>query len=170
MLTEDQLLDTWQRSRHSITWVVQQRIGNRETAAEITCEAFCRAWKNREKWSPSHDGATADNWLFRIATNLSIDHARSYTSRTENLFPELFEEIHPTIDPIEELEARLFQESLPDFDTITAPCTPEQRRILDLRYRCELTYAAIGERVELSESACKSLVNRGLRKIREMVS
>jgi RNA polymerase sigma factor (sigma-70 family) len=170
MLTEDQLLDTWQRSRHSITWVVQQRVGNRETATEITCEAFCRAWKNREKWSPPHNGATADNWLFRIATNLSIDHARSYTSRTENLFPELFEEIHPTIDPIEELEARLFQESLPSFDAITAPCTPEQRRILDLRYRCELTYAAIGERVELSESACKSLVNRGLRKIREMVS
>lgn len=170
MLTEGQLLDTWQRSRHSITWVVRQRIGNQETAMEITAEAFCRAWKNRDKWSPSRDGASADSWLFRIAINLSIDHAKSYRCRTENLISELFEEFHPTTNPIEELEVRLLQESLPSFDTIIAPCTPEQRRILDLRYRHELTYAAIGERVELSESACKSLANRGIRKIRETVS
>lgn len=170
MLTEDQLLDTWNRMRDSITWVTQQRVRNRETAVEIVCEAFCRAWKNREKWSPSHEGATADGWIFRIAANVTIDYVKSCRYRSENLISEIFEDLHPTVDPIAEVDEKLLRDGLPSFDEIAAPCTPEQRRVLDLRYRHELTYADIGKRVALSESACKSLANRGLRKIRETVT
>lgn len=170
MLTEDHLLDTWQRMRGTITWVVQQRVGNRETAAEITCEAFYRAWKNREKWTPKSDGATADSWIFRLATNLSIDHLRSFRYRTEELCSVFFEDIHPTQDPTPAVEDRIYRKNQPSFSTIVEPCTPEQRTVLDLRYGHELTYAQIAERVGGTESACKSLANRGLREIRRVIT
>ena len=169
MLTEDQLLDTWQR-RNSIIWVVQQRVGNRETAAEITCEAFCRAWKNREKWTSRGDRATADSWIFRLAINLAIDHLRSFRHRTEELCSVFFEDVHPTQDPIPAVEDRIYRKSQPGFNAIVEPCTLEQRTVLDLRYRHELTYAQIAEHVGSTESACKSLANRGLREIRKRVT
>jgi RNA polymerase sigma factor (sigma-70 family) len=162
MLTEDQLLDTWQRMRGSITWIVYQRVGNRETAAEIMCEAFCRAWGNREKWSPAHDGATVDNWIFRIAINTSLDHLKSYRNRTEVLSPTFFEEIHPTYDPIADTEARLTREAMPSFDRIVESCTPEQRTVLDLHYRHQLTYAQISRRLGRNRSTCKRLAQCGL--------
>jgi RNA polymerase sigma-70 factor (ECF subfamily) len=170
MLTEDQLIDTWQRVRGSITWTVYQRVGNQDTANEITSEAFCRAWKNRERWSPKTEGTTADSWLFRMAINLSIDYLRSFRCRTETLCAVFFEEIHPIQDPIAEIENRIHRENQPDFNTITGPCTPEQRTVLDLRYGHELTYAQIGECMGKTEVACKSLANRGLRKIRGKIA
>lgn len=170
MLTEDHLLDTWQRMRGTITWVVYQRVGNRETAAEITCEAFCRSWRFRERWSPKSEGATADSWLFRMAINLTIDHLKSFRCRTEELCPVFFEEIHPTQDPIADTEERIYRASQPSFNAIIEPCTPEQRVVLDLRYGHELTYAQIGERIGRTEIACKSLANRGLREIRKVIA
>ncbi len=48
-------------------------VGNREDARDLGQEAFLRVFRNIERFDFKHDFTT---WLYRIVTNLSIDHLR----------------------------------------------------------------------------------------------
>jgi len=59
-------------------------VGDREEARDIVQLTFLRAWEHRERfderWSPN-------TWLYRIATNLSIDYLRASGGRREKAEP-----------------------------------------------------------------------------------
>ena len=48
-------------------------ISNREDARDLTQEAFVRVFRNLHRFDFQHEFPT---WLFRIVTNLAIDHLR----------------------------------------------------------------------------------------------
>jgi RNA polymerase sigma-70 factor, ECF subfamily len=47
--------------------------GDSDAARDLAQETLARAWN---KWPELHNVAHVKNWLFRIATNLAIDHLR----------------------------------------------------------------------------------------------
>lgn len=59
-------------------------VGDREEAKDVVQVAFLRVWEKRAsydpKWSPN-------TWIYRITTNLAIDHLRSQRSRTKYVEP-----------------------------------------------------------------------------------
>lgn len=59
-------------------------LGDREEARDVVQLTFLRVWEKRarfdERWS-------ANTWLYRIATNLAIDHLRSRRGRQERAEP-----------------------------------------------------------------------------------
>jgi RNA polymerase sigma-70 factor (ECF subfamily) len=59
-------------------------VGDRAEAQDIVQVTFVRVWENRhtfeERWSPN-------TWLYRIATNLAIDHLRSRRGRERSTEP-----------------------------------------------------------------------------------
>jgi RNA polymerase sigma-70 factor (ECF subfamily) len=66
------------RKTRPLLQVVGRIVADAEEARDIVQVTFLRLWENRERfddrWSPN-------TWIYRIATNLAIDHWRSRRSR-----------------------------------------------------------------------------------------
>lgn len=67
-----------QRKTAPLIQLVARIVGDAEEARDIVQVTFFRLWENRDKfderWSPN-------TWIYRIASNLAIDHFRSKKSR-----------------------------------------------------------------------------------------
>jgi len=51
-----------------------------ETAQDLLQELFLRVWTRAEQW----DGGSVKSWLYRIATNLALNHLRTLRRRRED--------------------------------------------------------------------------------------
>lgn len=72
------------RKTEPLLKTVYRILNDTEEARDIVQMTFFRLWENRrrfdERWSPN-------TWIYRIATNLAIDHLRSRRSRRKRLEP-----------------------------------------------------------------------------------
>ncbi|MEE8279001.1 MAG: RNA polymerase sigma factor [Thermoanaerobaculia bacterium] len=77
----DQLIE---RKAAPLVQVALRIVGDREEARDIVQLAFLRVWEKRQRfedrWSPN-------TWLYRITTNLAIDHLRFRQSRQRRVEP-----------------------------------------------------------------------------------
>ncbi len=62
-----------QRYRESVFFMMLKMCGNKDDAEDLTIEAFGRAFKKLEQYSPDFAFST---WLFKIASNNAIDFLR----------------------------------------------------------------------------------------------
>jgi RNA polymerase sigma factor (sigma-70 family) len=62
-----------QRYRESVYYMMMKMCNNRDDAEDLTIEAFGRAFKKLEQYSPDYAFST---WLFKIASNNAIDFLR----------------------------------------------------------------------------------------------
>jgi RNA polymerase sigma-70 factor (ECF subfamily) len=75
---EDAFDELVARKAGQLIQLVYRMVGDREEARDLVQLAFVRAWENRERYDRRW---TPNTWLYRIATNLSIDYLRSKGSR-----------------------------------------------------------------------------------------
>ena len=72
------------RKTQPLLQVVFRVLGDLEEARDVVQVAFLRMWEHRDRydarWSPN-------TWIYRIATNLAIDHLRSRRSRERHQEP-----------------------------------------------------------------------------------
>jgi RNA polymerase sigma-70 factor (ECF subfamily) len=72
------------RKTPALLQVASRILGDLEEARDVVQVAFLRAWENRARydarWSPN-------TWIYRIVTNLAIDHLRSRKSRERHHEP-----------------------------------------------------------------------------------
>lgn len=59
-------------------------LGDLEEAKDVVQMAFVKIWENRHRFDPRWSPNT---WIYRIATNLAIDHLRSRRRRERNAEP-----------------------------------------------------------------------------------
>lgn len=59
-------------------------LGDREEARDVVQMTFVRVWEHRRSYRPRY---SANTWIYRIATNLAIDHLRSRRSRERAVEP-----------------------------------------------------------------------------------
>lgn len=73
-----------QRKTPALLQVAYRVLGDLEEARDVVQVAFLRMWEHRARfdarWSPN-------TWIYRIVTNLSIDHLRSRKSRERHQEP-----------------------------------------------------------------------------------
>lgn len=133
-----------QRHQRGVLAFVTRTTGDRESAADVVQETFLKAYCALGSFDPSYRFST---WLYRIASNCSVDHLRRRKARIPSLAGRPLEpgdtEIQiratdPSPDQIlrcRELEGRLDQEigALP----------PQYRQLLHLRHRGQLRYDEI---------------------------
>ncbi len=62
-----------QRYRESVFYMMLKMCNNKDDAEDLTIEAFGRAFKKLEQYSPDYAFST---WLFKIASNNAIDFIR----------------------------------------------------------------------------------------------
>jgi RNA polymerase sigma-70 factor (ECF subfamily) len=69
------------RKTRPLMQLVQRILGDTEEARDVVQVTFFKVWENRSKfdlrWSPN-------TWIYRIASNLAIDHLRSRRSREKS--------------------------------------------------------------------------------------
>ena len=79
-LTLDELTELMQKHRPELLQFLAHRVDSLETAADLFQEAFIRLMNTRGKTSIDNPRA----FLFRVASNLAIDHLRSRSLRRDH--------------------------------------------------------------------------------------
>lgn len=144
--------------------------GNPEDAADLTQEAFIKAWKNLGGFQFESAFST---WLYRLASNACLDHLRSVKRRPQiSLTVEDDDGEAQTLDlpdaaPSPE-EAAITKEENEILARAMQALDEQQRQILTLRAINDLSYAEIAAILGIKEGTVKSRLARtrdALRKI-----
>jgi RNA polymerase sigma-70 factor (ECF subfamily) len=144
---------------------------NSATAEDLAQEVFLRVYRSRA-------GYTADakftTWLYRIATNLAVNHARDTRHERPEVtvnIDESDEETGLTVDvPDASLNA---EQNILRRERLAAirkhvEALPERQRLAVLMHKYQnMDYRQIAEVLRLSESATKSLLFRAYETLRE---
>ena len=159
--------------RRAMVGFMYRTCKNQGTAEDLAQEVFLRVYRSRAGYEAS---AKFTTWLYRIATNLAVNHARD----TKNERPE----VQVSIDqPDEETGAILdvaddsltAEESLLRRERMAAirqrvQALPERQRMAVLMHKYQqMDYRQIAEVLKLSESATKSLLFRAYETLREQL-
>ncbi len=157
--------------RRPIVSFMYRMAHNQAVAEELAQEVFLRVYRSRASY---HAEAKFTTWLYRIATNLGVNHARDTrserTASTINLSePDQETGITPDIaDAKPSIEERLVARERLAAIRKRVMELPERQRLAVLMHKYqEMDYREIGEVLKLSESATKSLLFRAYETLRE---
>lgn len=129
-------------------------LGDREEAKDVVQMAFVRAWDHRERYSPQWSPNT---WLYRITTNLAIDHLRSRQSRERMHEPLRLQLRHRQESSSVRMMGELReQEVAAIFDELAAELTEKQRAIFVLREVEGLSSAEVADIVGCQQSTVRN--------------
>jgi len=138
--------------------------GSSDKAADLTQETFMRAYQKLERF---HPGRRFFPWLYSIGLNLARDSARKKTWDLERGLPLNPESLYGCNSPgdqhdrmCESLEFLRLEKALNELPVI-------YREALILRYHDEHSMRDIAAALNLSVSAAKMRVHRGLDMLRE---
>lgn len=153
-----------QRYKDSIFFMVLKMVNNKDDAMDITVTTFAKAFENLEKYRPDYAFST---WLFRIATNGSIDFIRKKKISTTSIDSygsdsggedRVLEIKSDTLNPEEHSIKKQQTEQLKEvIDKLPA----RYRTLIILRYFDELSYEEIAEQLDLPLGTVKAQLFRG---------
>jgi len=149
------------RYRDAIYFMLLKMVNNSDDADDLTIEAFGKAFKNINQYTPNYAFST---WLFKIATNNCIDFIRKkrgihipieHTTEDSEISTIIIHSDHP--DPEETLinvqKSDLLRE-------IVNKLKPRYRKLVELRYFSELSYEEISEELNLPIGTVKAQLFR----------
>ena len=157
--------------RRPIIHFMFRMVHNQAVAEELAQEVFLRVYRSRETYRAE---ARFSTWLYRIATNLGVNHARD--TRHERTAPtvQLDEPDAETgttpdlADSTPTVEAEMLRRERMNAIRQHVMALPGRQRTAVLMHKYEgLDYKSIGEVLKLSESATKSLLFRAYQTLRE---
>jgi RNA polymerase sigma-70 factor, ECF subfamily len=159
-----------QKYRRPMLSFMYRMAHNTAVAEDLAQEVFLRVYRSRENYEAS---AKFTTWLYRIASNLAVNHARDTRhQRPENTvsLDEPDQETGLTMDvPDNSLTA---EEAIVRRERLAAirqrvQALPERQRIAVIMHKYQqMDYHQIAEVLKLSESAIKSLLFRAYETLR----
>jgi RNA polymerase sigma-70 factor (ECF subfamily) len=160
-----------QKYRKPIIHFMFRMVHNEAVAEELAQEVFLRVYRSRATYRAE---ARFSTWLYRIATNLGVNHARD--TRHERSAPTVYldepdSETGTTPDVADQTpsaESGLLRGERMAAIREHVMALPERQRMAVLMHKYEgMDYKQIGEVLKLSESATKSLLFRAYQTLRE---
>ena len=146
---------------------------NSAAAEDLAQEVFLRVYRSRESYEAT---AKFSTWLYRIATNLAVNHARdTRPERPENTvsLDEPDDETGRTLDLPDRTpsaEQQLMQRERLAAIRKRVQALPERQRIAVVMHKYQqMNYRQIADVLKLSESATKSLLFRAYETLREQL-
>ena len=146
-------------------------VHNQSVAEELAQEVFLRVYRSRESYRAE---AKFTTWLYRIATNLAVNHARDtkHERAAQNVYLDSPDEETGATPEVADDRPTVEQTLLKD-ERMAAirkhvMALPERQRTAVLMHKYQgLDYRQIGDVLKLSESATKSLLFRAYQTLRE---
>lgn len=161
------------RYKKAVYYMILKMIRNADDAEDLTMEAFAKAFKNLHRFKKDY---TFSTWLFRIATNNTIDFIRKKKLKTMSLNTTMSDDSgnSVTIDvedddnnPQDEFirsqrieMVRIFVDKLPT----------KYRKLVKLRYFDELSYDEIAKTLEKPLGTVKAQLHRSRELLFEIAS
>jgi RNA polymerase sigma-70 factor (ECF subfamily) len=160
-----------QKYHRSMNNFLYRMVHNQAVAEELAQEVFLRVYRSRESYRAE---AKFTTWLYRIATNLAVNHARDtrHERAAQNVYLDMPDEETGTTPEVADDRPTVEQTLLKD-ERMAAirkhvVALPERQRTAVLMHKYQgLDYRQIGEVLKLSESATKSLLFRAYQTLRE---
>jgi len=146
---------------------------NNAAAEDLAQEVFLRVYRSRESYEAS---AKFTTWLYRIATNLAVNHARDTRhERPENTvsLDEPDQESGHTLDLPDHTPSA--EDAIVRRERVAAirqrvQALPERQRMAVVMHKYQqMEYREIADVLKLSESATKSLLFRAYETLREQL-
>ena len=150
------------RYKDSIYFMLLKIVNNKDDAEDLTIEAFGKAFKNLNQYSPKYAFST---WLFKIASNNCIDFLRKKKTLTVS-FDNSPSDIRidsnisfkaSTLDPEEDLIKSQKSDIMRNF---VKKLKPRYRNLIELRYFKEYSYEEISKELELPLGTVKAQLFR----------
>jgi RNA polymerase sigma-70 factor (ECF subfamily) len=162
-----------QKYRRPMVGFMYRLCHNPATAEELAQEVFLRVYRSRTTYEPS---AKFTTWLYRIATNLAVNHARDTRhERAENTV-RLDEPDHETgttpdlADDSLTVEEQILKRERSAAIRSKVNALPERQRVAVIMHKYQqMDYREIAGVLKLSESATKSLLFRAYETLREQL-
>lgn len=145
-----------------------------EDARDVYQEGFLRAYRNLHRFRFECSFYT---WLYRIVTNVALDHLRRRTSHreeqapapteTEGVAPDFFDrqpEVRASANPEKSL---LGQEVGQQIERAMKKLSARERVVFEMKHYHGLRLRAIGDLLGTSEETVKNSLFRATRKLRE---
>ena len=160
-----------QKYRRPIVNFMYRMVHNQAVAEELAQEVFLRVYRSRQTYRAE---ARFSTWLYRIATNLGVNHARD--TRHERAASTVYlDEADPdtgttpdVADSTPGAEDSLLRRERMNAIRQHVMALPERQRMAVLMHKYEgMDYRQIGDVLKLSESATKSLLFRAYQALRE---
>lgn len=164
-----QLVSTYEKQVYSLAL---RMVGDREDAADLTQEAFLRAWRGLGSFKAE---ATFSTWLYRLTSNVCIDFLRrekrrrtvSLTFRDEDRDMELEMDVPDPASGPEQLAIET--ENRENMARAMNALSVEFREILTMRIINGLSYEEIAEVLDLKPGTVKSRLSRAREKLRKQL-
>jgi RNA polymerase sigma factor (sigma-70 family) len=151
------------RYRDSVYFMLLKMVNNKDDADDLTIEAFGKAFKRLEQYTPTYAFST---WLFKIATNNCIDFIRRKKANTfsiDNPYSsgdgdEMTMELRSHGPDPEEQMIKHQKEKL--MRNVVDKLKPRYRQLVEMRYFQELSYEEIAEQLDLPLGTVKAQLFR----------
>lgn len=160
-----------QKYRKPIVHFMFRMVHNQAVAEELAQEVFLRVYRSRETYRAE---ARFSTWLYRIATNLGVNHARDtrHERSASTVYldePDAETGTTPDVaDATPSAEANILRRERMMAIRQHVMALPERQKTAVLMHKYEgMDYKQIGEVLKLSESATKSLLFRAYQTLRE---
>ena len=163
------------RYQNRLVSLLAHQVGRRDMAEDLAQDVFLRVYRSRERYVP---GAKFSTWLFTIANNVALNAMRTLARRKEvNLAAPSAAETGANPIEVRALAAsglmptRQFDkaELLQIIQRAIETLNDRQRMAVLLCKFEHMSYVEIGEIMEMSPQAIKSLLSRARSKLREVI-
>src|ERR1700728_4622266 len=163
-----------QKYRRPLVSFMYRMARNSAAAEDLAQEVFLRVYRSRQTYEAS---AKFTTWLYRIATNLAVNHARD----TRHERPEVSVSLDETNDDSSTTTLQLpdgaltAEQAMVQRERLQAirskvEALPEQQRLAVIMHKYQqMDYKQIAEILKKSESATKSLLFRAYETLRDQL-
>lgn len=161
------------RYKKAVYFMILKMIRDADDAEDLTMEAFAKAFRNLHRFKKDY---TFSTWLFRIATNNTIDFIRKKKLKTMSLNNTLSDDSGNSVNidvedddnnPQDEFiksqrieMVRIFVDKLP----------AKYRKLVQLRYFDELSYEEIAQELDKPLGTVKAQLHRSRELLYEIAS
>ncbi|MCF6171696.1 MAG: sigma-70 family RNA polymerase sigma factor [Bacteroidales bacterium] len=148
--------------RDSLYFMMLKMTQNPHDADDLTIEAFGKAFKNLDQYTPKYAFST---WLFKIASNNCIDFMRKKNKGLQSVNPigennntDIVQQVPDgNLDP-EEVFIR--EQKIDTMQNLVHRLKPHYKRLIELRYFKEYTYEEIVNELDIPLGTVKAQLFR----------
>lgn len=162
-----------QKYRRPLVSFMYRMARNTAAAEDLAQEVFLRVYRSRQTYEAS---AKFTTWLYRIATNLAVNHARDTRHERPEVTVSLDEPDEETGTTLDVADGTVnAEESLVRRERMLAirakvEALPERQKLAVIMHKYQqMDYKQIADVLKLSESATKSLLFRAYETLREQL-
>jgi RNA polymerase sigma-70 factor (ECF subfamily) len=151
------------RYKDSVFYMLLKMVNNSDDAEDLTIETFGKAFKRLDQYTPQFAFST---WLFKIASNHSIDFIRKKRIRAISIDQGYSNEdgekyvIPVKEDSLDPEESMQKDERIQRMRDVVEKLKPRYKRLVELRYFEEKSYEEISEILELPLGTVKAQLFR----------